>query len=128
MEISKFLKMAFLIDALVALVYGLVLIIIPEQHMAFFGYPFEAFADMFTGGLMVAFGVGNVFAYRASLWENVEIVVYMNIAFNLFGSIIMLYSMAVGLIPIMGFAQIGLMMFLFILFIYAYYEAKMKKT
>ncbi|MHA1963254.1 MAG: hypothetical protein ACXACG_00925 [Candidatus Thorarchaeota archaeon] len=126
MEISKFLKYAFLIDGLVALVYGLILLLIPEQHMAFFVYPFEEFADRFVGGMMVAFGVGNLLAYRASSWENVELVIYMNMTFFILCSIEMAYSFAVGLIPIAGFLQIGLMSFLLILFLYAYYEAKMK--
>ncbi|TET07610.1 MAG: hypothetical protein E3J86_12560 [Candidatus Thorarchaeota archaeon] len=128
MEISKFLKYAFIIDGLIALVYGLILLLIPEQHMAFFGYPFEEFADRFTGGMMVAFGIGNLLAYRASSWENVELVIYMNMAFSLICSTVMLYSFAVGLLPIAAFLQIGLMMFLFLLFLYAYYEAKMKNT
>ena len=126
MEISKFLKYAFLIDGLIALSYGLWLLLLPEQHMTLFGYPFEEFADRFVGGMMTAFGVGNLLAYRASSWENVEFVIYMNMTFFVLCDIVMLYAIAVGLIPIMGFVQIGLMSFLLILFLYAYYEAKMK--
>ena len=126
MEISKFLKFALLIDGLIALGYGLILLLFPEQHQAFFGYPFEEFADRFIGSMMLAFGVGNLLAYRASSWENVEFVIYMNMTFFVLCDVVMLYSIAVGLIPIMGFVQIGLMSFLLILFLYAYYEAKMK--
>ncbi len=126
MEISKFLKFALLIDGLIALGYGLILLLFPEQHQAFFGYPFEEFADRFIGGMMLAFGVGNLLAYRASSWENVEFVIYMNMTFFVLCDVVMLYSIAVGLIPIMGFVQIGLMSFLLILFLYAYYEVKMK--
>lgn len=126
MEISKFLKFALLIDGLIALGYGLILLLFPEQHQAFFGYPFEEFADRFIGGMMLAFGVGNLLAYRASSWENVEFVIYMNMTFFVLCDVVMLFSIAVGLIPIMGFVQIGLMSFLLILFLYAYYEAKMK--
>ena len=127
MEISKFLKMAFLIDFIIAFAYGLWLLLFPEQHMTMFGFPYDEFADRFIGGMMIAFGVGNLFAYRASSWENVEFVIYMNMTFFLICNLEMLYAIAVGLIPITGLTQIGIMSFLLILFLYAYYEAKMKK-
>ncbi|MGY5859016.1 MAG: hypothetical protein RTU63_06585 [Candidatus Thorarchaeota archaeon] len=128
MEISKFLKMSFLIDALVAFVYGLVMLLIPDMHASFFVFPYEEFADRYIGALFLGFGVGNILAYRASTWENVEFVVYMNLAFLGIGTIVILYSIAVAILPIMGFMQVGLSLFLMILFLYAYYEAKMKKT
>ena len=126
MEISKFLKYAFLIDGLIALLYGLWMLLLPEQHMTMFGFPLEEFADRFIGGMMLAFAVGNLLAFRASSWENVEFVIYMNMAFFIICEVVMLYAIAVALIPITGFVQIGLMSFLLILFLYAYYEAKMK--
>jgi hypothetical protein len=45
MEISKFLKMSFLIDGLVVTVYGLVMLLIPDVHATMFGFPYEEFAD-----------------------------------------------------------------------------------
>ena len=126
MEISKFAKMALLIDGLIALVYGLIMLLLPEQHATFFAFPYEEFADRFIGSLFLGFGVGNLLAYRASSWENVEYVIYMNMIFLILGNVVMLYSIAVALLPIAGFVQIGLMSFLLVLFLYAYYEAKMK--
>ena len=129
MEMSKFLKMAFLVDGIIALVYGFIMLFIPEQHAVLFGFPLEEFADRFIGGLFVTFAVGNLLAYyRGSSWENVELVIYMNITFLVICNMVMLYSMAVALIPIAGFVQVGLMLFLLILFLYAYYEAKMKSA
>jgi hypothetical protein len=126
MEISKFLKISFLIDGLVAVVYGLVMLLIPDMHAAWFGFPFEEFADRFIGALFIGFGIGNLLAYRATLWENVEFVVYMNLTFLILGLIVELYSIAMTIIPMTMLAQVGLTAFLLILFIYAYYEAKMK--
>lgn len=126
MEISKFAKMALLIDGLIALVYGLIMLLLPEQHATFFAFPYEEFADRFIGSLFLGFAVGNLLAYRASSWENVEYVIYMNMIFLILGNVVMLYSIAVALLPIAGFVQIGLMSFLLVLFLYAYYEAKMK--
>jgi hypothetical protein len=126
MEISKFLKMSFMIDGLVAIVYGLVMLLIPDIHAAAFAFPYEEFADRYIGSLFLAFGVGNLLAYRASSWENVEFVVIMNIAFLLIGTIVILYSIAVAVLPVLAFMQVGLSLFLLILFLYGYYEAKMK--
>jgi len=128
MEISKFLKISFLIDGLVAVIYGLVMLLIPQMHADFFVFPYEEFADRYIGALFLGFGVGNLFAYRASSWENVEFVVLMNITFLLIGTLIILYSIAVAVLPVMAYMQVGLSLFLLFLFLYSYYEAKFKKT
>ena len=86
MEISKFAKMALLIDGLIALVYGLIMLLLPEQHATFFAFPYEEFADRFIGSLFLGFAVGNLLAYRASSWENVEYVIYMNMIFLILGN------------------------------------------
>lgn len=127
MEISKFLKYSFLIDGLVALVYGLWMLVIPESHATLFSFPYEEFADRFIGALFLGFAIGNLLAYRASTWENVEFVVYMNLTFLIIGLIVELYATAMAIIPVTMFAQVLLTLFLLLLFVYAYYEAKMKK-
>ncbi|MGD9397189.1 MAG: hypothetical protein PVJ05_12225 [Candidatus Thorarchaeota archaeon] len=126
MEISKFLKYAFLIDGLVALVYGLWMLVLPEHHATLFNFPYEEFADRFIGALFIGFAIGNLLAYRASSWENVEFVVYMNLTFLIIGLIVELYSIAMALLPVGAFAQVFLTAFLLVLFIYSFYEAKMK--
>ena len=126
MEILKFLKISFLIDGLVAFVYGLVMLLLPEMHANLFGFPYEEFADRYIGALFLGFCVGNLLAYRASSWENVEFVVMMNITFLLIGTLIILYSIAVAVLPVTAFMQVGLSLFLLFLFLYSYYEAKMK--
>lgn len=127
MEISKFLKYSLLIDGLVALVYGLWMLVLPESHATLFNFPYEEFADRFIGALFLGFAIGNLLAYRASSWENVELVVYMNLTFLIVGLIVELYAIAIGIIPVVMFAQVALTTFLLLLFVYAFYEAKMKK-
>jgi hypothetical protein len=121
--------MSLLIDGLIAVVYGLVMLIIPDIHANVMGFPYEEFADRMIGALFIGYGIGNVLAwYKATTWENVELVVIMNLTFLILGLIIMIYSIAVALLPIMGLIQTGLMTFLLILFLYSYYEAKIKAT
>ena len=127
MEISKFLKYSFLIDGLVALIYGLWMLLLPESHATLFNFPYEEFADRFIGALFIGFAIGNLLAFRASSWENVEFVVYMNLTFLIIGLVVELYAIAMAIIPVIMFAQVALTAFLLLLFIYAYYEAKMKK-
>ena len=127
MEISKFLKYSFLIDGLVALVYGLVMLLIPDIHATVLSFPYEEFADRYIGALFIGFAIGNLLAYRASSWENVEFVVYMNITFLVLGLFVGLYCIAMAVLPVIAFTQMGLTVFLLVLFLYAYYEAKMKK-
>jgi len=128
MEISKFLKMSFLIDGLVVIVYGLVMLMIPDIHANMFGFPYEEFADRYVGSLFLGYGVGNLLAYRASSWENVELVVLMNLTTLVIGLLVILYSIAMALLPIAAYMQVGLVLFLLFLFLYSYYEVKFKKT
>lgn len=127
MEISKFLQISFLIDGLVAIVYGLVMFLIPDIHANAFNFPYEEFADRFIGALFIGFGIGNILAYRATTWESVEFVVYMNITFLVLGLFVELYSITIAILPITGLAQVGLTVFLLLLFLYAFYMARMKK-
>ena len=127
MEISKFLKYSFLIDGLVALVYGLWMLLIPKSHADLFAFPYEEFADRYIGALFLGFAIGNLLAYGASSWENVEFVVYMNLTFLIIGLVVGLYAIAATIIPPIMIAQVALTAFLLLLFVYAFYEAKMKK-
>ncbi len=128
MEISKFLKMSFLIDGLVVTVYGLVMLLIPDVHATMFGFPYEEFADRYVGSLFLGFGIGNLLAYRASSWENVELVVLMNLTTLVIGLLVILYSIAVALLPVAAYLQVGLVLLLLFLFLYSYYEVKFKKA
>jgi len=129
MEISKFLKMALLIDALVAFGYGLVMLLIPDVHANLMGFPYEEFADRYIGALFIGFGVGNFLGWmKSTSWEQVELVVIMNISFLFIGLAVILYCIAVAILPVMAFFQVGLSSFLLILFLYPYYEAKMKSA
>lgn len=128
MEITKFARISFLIDALVAIIYGLVMLLIPEQHATLMGFPYEEFANRYVGALFLGYGIGNLLAYRASSWEQVELVVFMNLGFLVLGLITALYCIAVAVLPALAYMHVGLMVFLIFLFLYSYYEAKMKKA
>lgn len=129
MEISKFLKMALLIDGLIAIVYGFVMLLIPDIHADLMGFPYEEFSGRLIGSLFLGFGFGNILAWlKATSWEQVEFVVIMNLVFFVFGLIVVVYCMALAILPIMALIQIGLLLFLMILFLYACYEAKMKSA
>ena len=128
MEISKFLKMSFLISGLAAIVYGLVLLLIPDIHANMLGFLYAESSDRMIGSLLLGYGVGNLLAYRASTWENVELVVLMNLTFLVIGVLVTLYSIAIALLPVAAYMQVGLALFLMFLFLYSYYEVKFKKA
>ncbi len=129
MGISKFLKMAFLIDALVAIVYGLVMLLIPDIHADLMTFPYEEFSNRFIGSLFIGFGIGNLLAWlKATSWEQVELVVIMNLGFLFFGLAVVIYCIAFAILPVTAFLQTGLIIFLMILFLYGYYEAKKKSV
>ena len=129
MEISKFLKIAFLIDGLVAIVYGFVMLLIPDIHADLMGFPYEEFSNRFVGSLFLGFGIGNLLAwFKGTSWEQVELVVIMNLGFLFFGLAVVVYCIALAILPVTALLQTGLIIFLMILFLYGYYEAKMKSA
>lgn len=78
---SRGLKITFLVHALVALVLGLVLYLQPGLWATMFKWtPFDPHMTRIYGAALLALVVGSWFGYRASRWEEVRIVVLMEIA------------------------------------------------
>lgn len=89
-KISKGLKLTFLINFFVSLIFGVLLFFLVEEYMGWFGISFTApyyFGDLF-GGALLGFAIASFMAWKQTEWENVKITVIMEIAWLSLGAYI----------------------------------------
>jgi uncharacterized membrane protein YagU involved in acid resistance len=77
---SKGLKNLFLFHFIVAIVFGLTYLLIPETFASIVQWPLrETFPYRLLGAALMGFGVSSWLAFKNQLWESVKIVVVMEI-------------------------------------------------
>jgi hypothetical protein len=90
---SQGLKITFLIHAIVALVLGIVLYVIPGTSAGWVGWkPIDMNMTRFFAAALLALAVSSWFGYRAARWEEVRVVVQTEIAFTVLGAVAGLYG------------------------------------
>jgi hypothetical protein len=88
------LKMTFLVHFVVAAVFGLVFLLIPDIFGGLMGVLIrEPSTFRLVGAALVAFAASSRFAYREAVWERVKIVVQMEIVWTVLGVLAMLYGL-----------------------------------
>ena len=97
--ISKGLKWTFFINFIVYVVFGVVLFFLMEDYLEWIGIPYfmPVFSSPFYfgplfGGALLAFASVFFFAWRQKEWENVKIVMLMNIVWNMLGAFVFIYA------------------------------------
>jgi signal transduction histidine kinase len=88
------LKITFLVHVIVAGVFGLVFLLIPEMFGGMMGAPIkEPSTFRLLGAALVAFAASSWFAYRETVWERVKIVVQMEIVWTILGVLATLWGL-----------------------------------
>lgn len=128
MELSKSAKYVFLMHFIAVIIFGVWFFIAPETWSTLTGWPDEASAGRILGAALIGMAILGLLGYRASTWEEVEIIVYMLLIYNILGLVGMLWNYAYLTLPIAGWGIVGLYALFFFLFFYVYYEAKLKKA
>lgn len=124
MTISNTLKYIFLINFIVCIIFGVIFFLSPEYISSATGWPFlDPTAGRIMGSMFLGYGLASLCGYRATDWSEVKIIVIANIIWCLFGSVSMVWMMAIHpTIPVLvGGFYVFLMVLFFILFLYAYY-------
>ena len=99
-QIPYGLKITFLVHAVVAGVFGLVFLLIPEMFGGMMGAPIkEPSTFRLVGAALVAFAASSWFAYRETVWERVKIVVQMEIVWTILGVLATLYGLVFDGLP-----------------------------
>jgi len=85
---SKGLKITFLIHAIVALAFGIVLYLRPVSWALLVHWtPLDGDMTRMYGAALVALAVSSWFGYRAKRWEEVRILVLMEITFTVLSAV-----------------------------------------
>ena len=93
-QISYGLRITFLVHVIVAGIFGLVFLLIPEMFGGMMGAPIkEPSTFRLLGAALVAFAASSWFAYRATVWERVKIVVQMEIVWTILGVLATLWGL-----------------------------------
>lgn len=123
-EIPSFAKYIFLFGFIVSLIFGAWYFLLPESWSTITGWPVETASGRILGALLIVLALGSILAYRSSSWKEVELFVIVLIAWNLLGTIGMVWNMLVLTLPIAGWFMTGLLVLFFVLNLYVYIQCK----
>jgi len=102
-SLSQGLKTTFLIHFIVALLFGLGFLLIPVAVGNIYGLNVQE-PDIYRllGAAMLGFAASSWFAYQATNWESVRIVVIMELIWTILGTLVMLYALLIAGFPALG--------------------------
>jgi hypothetical protein len=99
-QIPYGLKITFLVHVVMAGVFGLVFLLVPEMFGGMMGAPIlEPSTFRLVGAALIAFAASSWFAYRETVWERVKIVVQMEIVWTILGVLATLYGLVYEGLP-----------------------------
>jgi len=94
------LKITFLVHFIVAVVFGLIFLLIPQMILGTMGVVTrEPSTFRLLGAALIAFAASSWFAYRQTVWERVKIVVQMEIVWTILGVLATLYGLTFEGLP-----------------------------
>jgi len=102
-KLSEGLKTTFLVHFIVALIFGLGFLLIPITVGNLYGLKIqETEVWRLLGAAMLGFAASSWFAYKATHWESVRIVVLAEIVWTILGTLVMLYALLFAGFPALG--------------------------
>ena len=93
-QIPNGLKITFLVHLIVAVIFGVGFLLIPEMLTEMLGArTIEPSTFRLVGAALLAFGVSSWLAYRQPVWEKVKIVVQLEIVWTILGVLATLWGL-----------------------------------
>jgi hypothetical protein len=118
---SRGLKITFLIHAIVALVFGLLLYVRPGLWVRMVDWtPYDVNMTRTYGAALLALAVSSWFGYRAVRWEEVRILVLMEIALTVLSTIGGLWGLLFRGAPVFGWVSVLIWVVFAVAWIYFY--------
>jgi hypothetical protein len=122
---SQGLKITFLVHAFVVLVFGVVMYLIPGTWATLVNWvPFDPGITRGYGAAMLALAVSSWFGYHAIRWEQVQIVVQMEAAFTVLGTLAAIYEVLFAGGPTFLWVGIAIFVPFAVAWIYFYRQAQ----
>ena len=120
---SRGLKITFLIHAIVALIFGIGFFVIPGIWATMTNWkPFDAHMTRAYGAALLALAVSSWFGYRATRWEEVRILVQMEIALTVLSTVGGLWGLLFRGAPPFGWVGIVIWVVFAVAWIYFYFK------
>ncbi len=130
-QISKQLKIMFLVHFFIAVFFGLVFLIFIEGFVSFIDWPsqyLDPVIGRLLGGALIGFAASSLLAWRETQWLKVKLVVQMEIVWCAVGSIVLLVSLFIPtILPLPLFTWVITIVFLFFLIIFTWYYFQHEK-
>jgi len=118
---SRGLKITFIIHAIVALIFGLLLYLQPGLWARMVNWaPFDPILTRVYGAALLALAVSSWFGYRAARWDEVRIIVLMEIALTVLSTIGGLWGLLFRGAPAFGWVIVFIWMVFAVAWIYFY--------
>ena len=123
-ELSSLSKYVFLLAFLAQIIFGVWFFIAPETWVTLTDWPSELASGRVLGAACIALAIGGFFAYRASSWDQVETYVMIQLFWNIFGLLAMLWAYFTMTLPIATWLIVGLLGLFLVLFLFVYMKEK----
>lgn len=128
-NISKLLKLTFLIHFFVAVIFGLVFTVLVELYVDFVGWPYQDFiTGRVLGAVFLGFAAASLLSWRETKWESVKIVVQMEIVWLALGIAVHIWTMLTDVFIFMLYVQAVILIIFLAAFIYFYYDQEWAKS
>jgi len=102
-KIKPGLKYTFLAHFIVALLFGLAFLLIPQVYADLFGWSqMDPDLARLLGAALLGYGTSSILAYRETAWEKVIIVVRMEIVWTALGALTIVWGLIFGAMPAIG--------------------------
>ncbi|NVM17033.1 MAG: hypothetical protein HWN80_04905 [Candidatus Lokiarchaeota archaeon] len=128
-EISKLLKLTFLIHFFVAVIFGLVFLFIVELYVGLVTWPYlDPVTGRVLGAVFMGLAASSLLSWRETRWESVKIVVQMEIVWSALGTAVQIFAVfTFPSLPFMIWVQIGILIFFFVAFMWFYWDQEWAK-
>lgn len=108
-QISRGLKITFLIHAIVGAVMGLAYLMIPTIMGDWVGWNMSDFAYRVVGAAILGFAASSWLAYMAEQWSEVRIVVEAELIWVVLAAVVQLWALLVNAVPIFGWFNFAML-------------------
>jgi hypothetical protein len=126
-EYGQLLRITFIIHIIIGLVFGIGFLLVPELLYPIFELTFADPNVRTFGAMIIALTIGSILSLMAKDWEQVKIVVEIELVFTLLGPIAMIYHMFVPPTPgVMMWGPIAILLITWVLFLISYLQEKKK--
>ncbi len=122
-KISSGLKATFLVHAIVGFIFSLIYLLIPERLGQLINWPTqETEVYRLIGAAVLGYSFSSWLAYKVENWQNIKIIVQMEIMWTVLATLVFLYGLIFADLPIFAWVYAAIFAGFAILFTVFYYR------